>query len=111
MDRHLEGSAVQPAGGRRAAAEPLTGQFFNVNSGTTDIQVPSQYAKLRFWRNTAVASLTAGQSTTLAPGIGTLGYEWDVDVDNGFRPAGTDRHVVDDQQRRRSSPTTAAPRS
>src|SRR5262249_15429861 len=22
------------------------------------------------------------------PGVGTLGYEWDVDADNGFRPAG-----------------------
>ena len=21
-------------------------------------------------------------------GVGTLGYEWDVDADNGFRPAG-----------------------
>ena len=40
------------------------------------------------WRNTAVSKLTAGQTLTLAPGTGTLGYEWDEDVDNGFRPAG-----------------------
>ena len=66
----------------------LTGQLFAVNSGTTDITVPSQYAKLRFWRNTRVASLASGQSTTLDSGVGTLGYEWDVDADNGFRPAG-----------------------
>jgi hypothetical protein len=66
----------------------LTGQLFVVNSGTTDITVPSQYSKLRFWRNTKVASLTSGQSTTLDSGVGTLGYEWDVDADNGFRPAG-----------------------
>ena len=46
-------------GGRPQNA--LTGQFFMVNSGTTDIKVPAQYAKLRFWRNTAVATLTAGQ--------------------------------------------------
>ena len=52
------------------------------------MQVPSQYAALRFWRNTAAASLQAGQTLTLAPGTGTLGYEWDEDVDNGFRPAG-----------------------
>ena len=66
----------------------LTGQLFDVNSGTTDITVPSQYSKLRFWRNTRVASLGSGQSTTLDQGVGTLGYEWDVDADNGFRPPG-----------------------
>ncbi|GAA3723012.1 hypothetical protein GCM10022399_44240 [Terrabacter ginsenosidimutans] len=69
----------------------LTGQQFIVNSGTTDIKVPAQYAKLRFWRNTAVASLAPGQTRTLAPGVGTLGYEWDMDPDNGFRPAGAFR--------------------
>ena len=46
----------------------LTGQLFVVNSGTTDITVPSQYSKLRFWRNTRVASLASGQSTTLDAG-------------------------------------------
>ena len=51
-------------------------------------QVPAFYSKLRFWRNTRVASLASGQSTTLDQGVGTLGYEWDVDADNGFRPAG-----------------------
>jgi hypothetical protein len=66
----------------------LTGQLFVVNSGTTDITVPAQYSKLRFWRNTQVASLASGQSTTLGSGLGTLGYEWDVDADNGSRPAG-----------------------
>ncbi len=50
--------------------------------------MPAQYSKLRLWHNTAVASLEPGQTLTLAPGTGTLGYEWDEDVDNGFRPAG-----------------------
>ena len=66
----------------------LTGQLFAVNSGTTDITVPAYYSKLRVWRNTAVANLQPGQTYTLDPGVGTLGYEWDVDADNGFRPAG-----------------------
>ena len=66
----------------------LTGQLFTVNAGTTDIKVPSQYAALRLWRNTSVASLGSGQSVTLGAGNGTLGYEWDVEPDNGFRPAG-----------------------
>jgi hypothetical protein len=29
-----------------------------------------------------------GNSITLDAGVGTLGYEWDVDADNGFRPPG-----------------------
>jgi hypothetical protein len=66
----------------------LTGQQFEVNSGTSEITVPAQYAKLRLWRNTAVEHLQPGQTLTLAPEVGTLGYEWDEDVDNGFRPAG-----------------------
>jgi hypothetical protein len=42
---------------------------------------------MRFWRNTTnVANLAAGQVWT-SP-VGTLGYEWDEDLDNGFRPAG-----------------------
>ena len=73
-------------GGRPQNA--LTGQLFAVNSGSTDIKVPAQYGKLRLWRNTAAATLGAGQTLTLAPGQETLGYEWDVDPDNGFRPAG-----------------------
>ncbi len=76
-----------PADGGRPQ-NGLTGQLFDVNSGTTDITVPASYAKLRFWRNTRVASLNGNQSTTLDSGVGTLGYEWDVDSDNGFRPAG-----------------------
>ena len=76
-----------PADGGRPE-NALTGQFFIVNSGTTDIQVPSQYSALRLWRNTAVAKLAAGQSLTLGAGLGTLGYEWDEDADNGSRPAG-----------------------
>ena len=70
-------------------ANALTGQSFVVNSGTSRITIPSQYKSLRFWRNTAVASLSTGQSVQLAPQ--TLGYEWDEDPDNGFRPAGSFR--------------------
>jgi hypothetical protein len=66
----------------------LTGQLFIINSGASDITVPAAYKNLRLWRNTAVANLGAGQSRTLAPGGQTLGFEWDIDVDNGFRPAG-----------------------
>jgi phosphodiesterase/alkaline phosphatase D-like protein len=65
----------------------LTGQLFMVNGTRMDsITVPEADGKLRFWRNTSVALLPAGQVATMP--MGTLGYEWDVDVDNGFRPAG-----------------------
>jgi hypothetical protein len=69
-------------------ANALTGQQFDVNAGTADLQVPYMYSRLRLWRSTAVAKLIAGKTLTLAPGSGTLGYEWDLDEDNGFRPAG-----------------------
>jgi hypothetical protein len=68
----------------------LTGTLFTVNRGTNDtgtpFTVPYSESQLRFWRNTSVASLQPGQTATL--GDWELGYEWDEDVDNGFRPAG-----------------------
>jgi hypothetical protein len=70
----------------------LTGTLFEVNGPSTDnpgtlsIQVPAADGKMRFWRNTTMASLLSGQIATLPQG--TLGYEWDEDIDNGARPAG-----------------------
>ena len=65
----------------------LTGTIFTVNDGATaSITVPSADGKMRFWRNTTVADLPEGASATFPDG--TLGYEWDEDLDNGFRPAG-----------------------
>ena len=64
----------------------LTGTLFTVNDGTAAIEVPEAYGKMRLWRNTSVASLKAGETATLAGS--TLGYEWDEDPDNGFRPPG-----------------------
>jgi PKD repeat protein len=78
-----------PADGGRPE-NALTGQLFAVNDGaTTAIQVPAADGKMRFWRNTSVASLAAGEVATLTDG--TLGYEWDLDADNGHRPAGSFR--------------------
>src|SRR5215813_10849349 len=77
-----------PPGDGGKPQNAVTGQLFDVNSGSTDITVPSAYSKLRFWRNTRVAGLSSGESTTLAGGSNDLGYEWDVDADNGYRPPG-----------------------
>ena len=64
----------------------LTGTFFTVNCCTYAIQVPAADGKLRLWRNTSVATLANGATATMPDG--TLGYEWDEDIDNGSRPAG-----------------------
>ena len=49
-----------------------------------EIHVPAAFGKHRFWRNTSVATLAAGATATLPDG--TLGYEWDGDIDTGVRP-------------------------
>jgi len=73
--------------GTTTPEDSLGGSLFTVNGPRSDnITVSSTYSKLRLWRNTAVASLAPGSSITLPKG--TLGYEWNEDVDNGFRPAG-----------------------
>jgi hypothetical protein len=65
----------------------LTGTMFQVDSYRLDtIKVPYDMSNLRFWRNTSIANVQPGQTGSLVPNL--LGYEWDSDVDNGFRPAG-----------------------
>ncbi|MGK2958802.1 MAG: N,N-dimethylformamidase beta subunit family domain-containing protein [Acidimicrobiales bacterium] len=65
----------------------LMGTLFVANgSESRSITVPQADGLMRLWRNTSVATLGAGTVATLPEG--TLGYEWDEDADNGFRPAG-----------------------
>ena len=72
-------------GGRPENA--LVGTLFTVNGYREDqITVSSEFSALRFWRNTRIAGLAPGASTALPQG--TLGYEWNEDVDNGHRPPG-----------------------
>jgi hypothetical protein len=86
-------------GGRPENA--LTGKLYGVTT-TGSITVPADDGKMRLWRNTSIAQLAPGAIATLP--YGTLGYEWDQDVDDGaggidaffgvtpagnaFRPAG-----------------------
>ena len=75
-----------PADGGRPE-NALTGTLFTVNAYRLDtISVPAVLGRLRFWRNTDVATLAPGQFATLTANV--LGFEWDEDIDNGARPAG-----------------------
>ena len=81
-----DGRTINPLGAM--PENELTGTIYTVNAWRNDpLTVPSQYSPLRFWRNTSVARLVAGdEPLVLVQGI--LGHEWDEDVVNGFRPAG-----------------------
>jgi hypothetical protein len=74
-----------PADGGRPE-NALLGPIFMVNRGSGAPVISSAFSKLRFWRNTPVAALTGSQTVVLGQDI--IGYEWDADVDNGFRPPG-----------------------
>ncbi len=79
-----------PADGGRPE-NAVTGTLFTVNWGGPGserwaIKVPQTFASRPFWRNTRVATLAPGTTATLA--AGTLGYEWDENPNNGYRPAG-----------------------
>jgi len=63
------------------------GGMSTVNGVRNDaLTVSSEFSDMRIWRNTAAANLAPGTTYTMP--VGTLGYEWGGDVDNGFRPAG-----------------------
>jgi hypothetical protein len=66
----------------------LTGTLFMVNAPDPNLSIEATAAdgRMRFWRNTSVAELQDGQIAVLP--AGTLGSKWDIDIDNGFRPAG-----------------------
>src|SRR5205807_3747366 len=78
-----------PADGGRPE-NGMSGTIYMNDRTSTDLgvsmNVSAEDGKLRFWRNTSVANLGAGQVATLGQFI--VGYEVDEDLDNGFRPAG-----------------------
>jgi hypothetical protein len=75
-----------PADGGRPE-NALIGTVFMVNAPAEHaIKVPEATGKLRFWQNTMVADQALDQTATVGPI--TVGYEWDEDLNNGFRPSG-----------------------
>ena len=82
------GTWRDPLGAAYDAGRPenaLAGTIFMVNCCTTAINVPSSDEQLRLWRSSRLSSLE-GVDATLSDG--TLGYEWNEDLDNGSRPPG-----------------------
>ncbi len=64
----------------------LTGTLYMSNNSDLPVTVSAQEGKLRLWRGTSLASLSAGTTAALAPH--TVGYESNEDLDNGSRPPG-----------------------
>ncbi len=69
----------------------LLGQLTSIPSGMkAQLSVTEEEGKLRFWRDTPLATeIAVGQSMVVGKnGVPMIGYEMDADVDNGFRPVG-----------------------
>lgn len=65
-----------------------TGLLYMIMTGSSSrFTVPANFAGLRFWRNTAVAKLR-GTAIYRAENPHMVGYEADIDMDNGYRPVG-----------------------
>ncbi|MFI5348415.1 MAG: N,N-dimethylformamidase beta subunit family domain-containing protein [Elusimicrobiota bacterium] len=77
-----------PADGDRpqSADTGSAGNVYGPTNRDDPMTVLAADGKLRFWRNTALANMAAGTSTTYAQ---MLGYEWDQFIDNGVYPPGT----------------------
>ena len=76
-----------PVHGPYLPENALQGTIFTVDSYRLDtIEIPYALSNFRFWSNTDVANLQSGQVYSLTQNL--LGYEWDSDLDNGFRPDG-----------------------
>lgn len=81
------GTWRDPQYGAGQPENALTGTIFTVDGYRLDtIQIPYDLSQFRFWNNTAVGDIQPGQTYSLTPNL--LGYEWDSDLDNGYRPAG-----------------------
>ena len=77
--------SLQTGGGR--PENELKGSLFVANCCRFDsIVVSGEQSRTRFWRHTDLSRLDPAKSAQV--GLSTVGYEWDADVDNGFRPQG-----------------------
>ncbi len=78
-----------PSGPNRPENELLGQMYVGENIGTHfPLRVSAQEGRHRFWRYTALNSLTPG--TTASVGSALVGWEWDARVANGREPAGVE---------------------
>ena len=97
VDRHLARPALQPAVRRRPArerADRARSSWSTTPAYRTRSWCRPPTARCVSGATPRVASLAAGQTATLP--VGTLGYEWDSELDNGARPPGLMAPVDDD---------------
>ena len=83
----MDGQFSPPGDGGRPenAVTGASGNVWGPQNRNDPMTVRAEDGKLRFWRNTALASLSPGSTMTFPQ---MLGYEWDEYVDNGLNPAG-----------------------
>ena len=84
------GTWIDPAGAGTGGNQPqneITGTLFSVNGYRFDaMTVSAEFKNMRLWRDTSIKDLNSGEKATFP--LGTLGYEWDSDVENAARPPG-----------------------
>ncbi|GIF05164.1 DUF4082 domain-containing protein [Actinoplanes siamensis] len=84
------GTWMDPAGAGTGGNQPqnqITGTLFSVNGYRNDaITVSARFKNMRLWRDTTIRNLGDEEVATFP--VGTLGYEWDSDVENAARPPG-----------------------
>ena len=107
LDRHVARPAVQPAGRRRSTREradrhDLHGQLLRHQHGGR--RRPT--ARCASGATPASPPWPRTQTTTI--GTNVIGYEWDEDLDNGFRPPGAVPGVPDRRAPATCCRTTAA---
>ena len=112
-DTHFNGARTRssgPAPGATRASRPpaenstpenaLTGQHSSSTPARAGSRCPTRTASSACGATPRASLAAPDKSLALAPD--TLGYEWDVDADNGFRPGRLVPAVVDHRQQRRS---------
>ena len=77
---------ASPIQGAGVPENELSGTLFMSNVTDLPVTVNSNEGKLRFWRDTGLDAIPAGDDEPLAPH--TVGYESDETPDNGFSPPG-----------------------
>jgi Domain of unknown function (DUF4082)/Bacterial Ig domain len=83
------GTWRDPLGANYDAGIPeneMSGTLYTVNGTRLDnITVPAPYRSMRLWRFTQISQQPTTDPASVLANY-TLGFEWDIDPDNGFRP-------------------------